>query len=44
MNLKAAGEGYKIYSLCCLNGYLIDFKFTSAVEKVAELAIIEDFT
>ncbi len=37
MNSKAAGEGYKIYSLCCSNGYLIDFKFSSATEKVAEL-------
>jgi Pyruvate/2-oxoacid:ferredoxin oxidoreductase gamma subunit len=25
MNSKAAGAGYKIYSLCCSNGYMIDF-------------------
>ena len=37
MNLKAAGEGYKVYSLCCANSFMIDFKFTSAVERVANL-------
>jgi Transposase IS4 len=44
MNSKAAGEGYKIYSLCCLNGYMVDFKFSSAVEKIAELEHYEGFT
>jgi Transposase IS4 len=39
MNSKAAGQGYKIYSLCCPNGYMIDFKFTSRQERVAELGI-----
>lgn len=37
MNSKAVGEGYKIYSLCCPNGYIVDFRFTSGVSKVAEL-------
>jgi Transposase IS4 len=37
MSTKAAGEGYKIYSLCCPNGYMIDFRFTSAEQKVAEI-------
>jgi Transposase IS4 len=44
MNSKAAGEGYKIYSLCCSNGYLVDFKSSSAVEKIAELEHYEGFT
>ena len=35
MNSKAAGQGYKIYSLCCANGYMIDFKFTSGQQKIA---------
>jgi uncharacterized Fe-S cluster-containing MiaB family protein len=37
MNLKTAGKSYKIYSLCCFNGYMIDFRFTSGEQKVAEL-------
>ena len=37
MNSKAAGKGYKIYSLCCPNCYMIDFRYTSAEQKVAEL-------
>ena len=44
MNTKAAGEGYKIYSLCCSNGYMIDFKFSSAIKKVAELRDYSDFS
>ena len=44
MNSKAADEGYKIYSLCCSNGYMIDFKFSSAIEKVAELRRYPDFS
>jgi Transposase IS4 len=37
MNSKAARQGYKIYSLCCSNGYMVDFRFTSKQEKVAEI-------
>jgi Transposase IS4 len=37
MNSKAAGKGYKIYYLCCPNGYLIDFRFTSAEQKTTEI-------
>lgn len=37
MNTKAAGEGYKIYSLCAPNGYMIDFRFTSVQEKIAQI-------
>jgi Transposase IS4 len=44
MNSKAAGEGYKIYSLCCSNGYMVDFKFSSTIERVAELEHYEGFT
>jgi Transposase IS4 len=44
MNSKAAGEGYKIYSLCYSNGYMVDFKFSSAVEKVAELEHYDGFS
>jgi Transposase IS4 len=36
MNSKAAGEGYKIYSLCCANGFMVDFRFSSLIQKVAE--------
>ncbi|KAF7501968.1 hypothetical protein GJ744_006158, partial [Endocarpon pusillum] len=34
MNSKAAGQGYKIYSLCSTDGYMIDFRFSSATEKL----------
>ena len=44
MNSKAAGEGYKIYCLCYPNGYLIDFRFTSAEQKIAEIGDWEGFT
>jgi hypothetical protein len=37
MNLKAANKEYKIYSLYCINNYMINFKFISAVERVAKL-------
>ena len=37
MNSKAASQGYKIYSLYCANGYIIDFKFTSGQQKIAQL-------
>ena len=37
MNSKAADQGYKIYSLCCANSYMIDFKFTSGQQKIAQL-------
>jgi hypothetical protein len=44
MNSKAANKGYKIYSLCCLNGYIVDFKFSSAVKKIAELEYYNSFS
>jgi Transposase IS4 len=44
MNSKAAGESYKIYSLCYLNGYIVDFKFSSAIKKMAELEHYKGFT
>ncbi|ERF72396.1 hypothetical protein EPUS_07558 [Endocarpon pusillum Z07020] len=44
MNSKAAGKGYKIYSLCCSNGYMVDFRFSSATEKVAELGGYPEFS
>lgn len=44
MNSKAAGQGYKIYSLCCSNGYMVDFKFTSAQEKIAQMELFAEFS
>jgi Transposase IS4 len=44
MNSKAAGKSYKIYSLCYLNGYMVNFKFSSIIKKVAELEHYEGFT
>jgi len=44
MNSKAAGQGYKIYSLCCANGYMIDFKFTSGQQKIAQLGPYPHFS
>jgi hypothetical protein len=43
MSSKATGEGYKIYSLCYINGYIVDFKFSSAIKKVAELEDYKGF-
>lgn len=37
MNSKAAGKGFKIYSATTPSGYLIDFRFSSATEKIAEI-------
>jgi Transposase IS4 len=44
MNSKAAGQGYKIYSLCCANGYMVDFRFTSGQQKVAQLTSYSGFS
>lgn len=37
MDSKVAGEGYKIYSLCDPHGYMLNFKFSSARTKIAEI-------
>ena len=44
MNTKTADEGYKIYSLCCSNDYIIDFKFSSTIERVTELGEYSNFS
>ncbi len=44
MNSKAAEQGYKIYSLCCANGYMIDFRFTSGQQKIAQLGSYPGFS
>jgi Transposase IS4 len=44
MNSKAAGKGYKIYSLCCINDYMVNFKFSSTIKKVAKLEDYKNFT
>ena len=43
MNLKIVDEEYKIYSLYCLNDYIINFKFNSVTKKIIKLTIYSDF-
>ena len=44
MNLKTIDEGFKIYSLCCFNDYIIDFRFNSITEKITELGRYSEFS
>jgi hypothetical protein len=34
---KAARKGYKLYVMTLQGGYLVDFRFTSKVSKIAEI-------
>ena len=43
MNTKIVDEGYKIYSLCYSNDYIIDFKFNSVIKKVIKLKKYSNF-
>lgn len=44
MNSKIAGEDYKIYSLCDPHDYMLDFKFSSARTKIAEIQSYSGFS